>query len=142
MSVSLKSLGIDRLGVEERIALVEEIWDSIAADSAAVPLTTPQRDELDRRLADHAARRDFEDAAVWYEERRSGLSAEFRAEVDAAVALAAEQPLRFPRKHKDIRCVRVRRFPYSVFFLQEESRIVVLAVFHVRRDPRQWQSRA
>ena len=90
----------------------------------------------------HAARRDFEDAAVWYEERRSGLSAEFRAEVDAAVALAAEQPLRFPRNHKDIRCVRVRRFPYSVFFLQEESRIVVLAVFHVRRDPRQWQSRA
>ena len=53
--VSLRSLGIDRLGLEERIALVEEIWDSIAADSAAVPLTTPQRDELDRRLADHAA---------------------------------------------------------------------------------------
>src|SRR5260370_32723621 len=43
MSVSLKSLGIDRLGVEERIALVEEIWDNTAADSAAVPLTTPQR---------------------------------------------------------------------------------------------------
>jgi putative addiction module component (TIGR02574 family) len=40
---------------EERIALVEEIWDSIAAGSAAVPLTTPQRDELDRRLADHAS---------------------------------------------------------------------------------------
>ncbi len=55
MSVSLKSLGIDRLGVDERIALVEEIWDSIAAESAAVPLTTPQRDELDRRLADHTA---------------------------------------------------------------------------------------
>jgi putative addiction module component (TIGR02574 family) len=55
MSVSLKSLGIDRLGVEERIALVEEIWDSIAADGAAVPLTTSQRDELDRRLVDHAA---------------------------------------------------------------------------------------
>ena len=32
----------------------------------------------------------FEDATVWYEERRSGLSAEFRAELDAAVALAAE----------------------------------------------------
>src|SRR6266436_6322631 len=87
---------------------------------------TPQ--EMTLRVAFlHAARRDFEDAAVWYEERRSGLSAEFRAEVDAAVALAAEQPLRFPRKHKDIRCLRVRRFPYSVFFLQEESRIARLA---------------
>lgn len=34
---------------------MEEIWDCIAAESAAVPLTTPQCDELDRRLADHAA---------------------------------------------------------------------------------------
>jgi putative addiction module component (TIGR02574 family) len=32
---------------------MEEIWDSIGADSAAEPLTTPQCDEHDRRLADH-----------------------------------------------------------------------------------------
>jgi putative addiction module component (TIGR02574 family) len=65
MGASLKSLGIDRLGVEERIALVEEIWDSIAADSAAVPLTAPQRDELDHRLADHVANPD--DVVSWDE---------------------------------------------------------------------------
>jgi putative addiction module component (TIGR02574 family) len=55
MSVSIKSLGIDRLGVEDRLTLVEEIWDSIAADSAAVPLTDAQRAELDQRIADHEA---------------------------------------------------------------------------------------
>ena len=55
MGASMKSLGIDRLRVEERLALVEEIWDSIAADSAAVPLTDAQRAELDRRLDDHQA---------------------------------------------------------------------------------------
>ena len=32
-----------------------------------------------------AARRDFEDAAVWYEQRRLGLGAQSRAEVDAAI---------------------------------------------------------
>ena len=46
MSVSAKSLGIDRLGIEERLALVEELWDSIAADSAAIPLTGAQRAEI------------------------------------------------------------------------------------------------
>lgn len=55
MNASIKSLGIDRLGVEERLALVEEIWDSIAADSTAIPLTDSQRLELERRIAEDAA---------------------------------------------------------------------------------------
>ncbi len=53
MSISIKSLGIDRLSVEERLALVEKLWDSIAEDSAVLPLTDAQRAELDRRLAEH-----------------------------------------------------------------------------------------
>jgi toxin ParE1/3/4 len=57
------------------------------------------------------------------------------------VLLAAAHPLRFPQKYKQIRSVRIRRFPYSVFFIPEASRIVVLAVFHVRRDPVKWESR-
>lgn len=58
MPVSLKSLGIDRLGIEERLALVDELWNSIAADSAAIPLTDAQRAELDKRITDHEANPD------------------------------------------------------------------------------------
>jgi putative addiction module component (TIGR02574 family) len=36
--------------VDERIRLVEDLWDSIAADQAVLPLTPAQRAELDRRL--------------------------------------------------------------------------------------------
>lgn len=53
MAVSLKSLGIERLGIEERLTLVEQLWDSIAADSKSVPLTETQRSELDRRITEH-----------------------------------------------------------------------------------------
>jgi len=69
MSVTIKSLGIDRLGIEERLALVEELWDSIAADSADVPLTDTQRAELDRRIADHE--RNPEDVVSWNEVKAS-----------------------------------------------------------------------
>ena len=55
MGVSVKTLGIDRLNVDERLALVEEIWATICADSAAFPLTDAQRAELDRRVADDDA---------------------------------------------------------------------------------------
>lgn len=55
MSPTLKALGIDRLSVAQRILLVEEIWDSIAAEEADVPLTEAQRQDLQRRVAAYEA---------------------------------------------------------------------------------------
>lgn len=55
MSVTLKSLGLDQLDVNQRLALVEELWDSIAAEGPDLPLTPAQAVELNRRLADHRA---------------------------------------------------------------------------------------
>jgi putative addiction module component (TIGR02574 family) len=55
MAVTMKDLGIDRLSVEERLALVQEIWDSIAAEPGRTHLSDAQRRELERRLAEHAA---------------------------------------------------------------------------------------
>lgn len=45
MNVKLRNLPI-----EERIKLVEELWDSIAADQKTLPLTDEEKTELDRRL--------------------------------------------------------------------------------------------
>ena len=51
----LQSLGIDRMTVAERIELMAAIWDSIAGEVAATPLTPAQQAEVDRRLAAHRA---------------------------------------------------------------------------------------
>lgn len=46
-----------QLSVAERLELVEELWDSIAADAErddrVLPLSDEQRAELDRRIAAH-----------------------------------------------------------------------------------------
>jgi plasmid stabilization system protein ParE len=89
-----------------------------------------------------AARRELDEAALWYEDRRAGLGSQFVLEMDHAIELLLENPQRFPVIHHDIRCARARRFPYSVFFRVEARRIVVLAVFHARRDPSMWHDRA
>ena len=57
MNATVKSLGLDRLTIEERLALVEELWDSIAESSVDVPLSNAQRAELDRRLAERSKSR-------------------------------------------------------------------------------------
>ena len=42
--------GLHTLSIGEKLQLVDDIWDSIAADQTALPLTDEQRVELDRRL--------------------------------------------------------------------------------------------
>lgn len=52
MSPTYHSLGIERLSVAERMLLVEEIWDSIAADVANEKVPAAHQEELQRRLAE------------------------------------------------------------------------------------------
>lgn len=63
MPATVHSLGIDQLSRAERIQLVQEIWDSIAAENAASLLTDEQREELRRRRAEDDANPD--DAIPW-----------------------------------------------------------------------------
>lgn len=51
MEQSLTPSEIKKLSVAERILIVEEIWDSIAAEQEAMQVTEAQKAELDRRLA-------------------------------------------------------------------------------------------
>jgi putative addiction module component (TIGR02574 family) len=51
MSISIDDLR--KLPLPERLELVENLWDSIAADADQLLLTDQQAEELDRRLAAH-----------------------------------------------------------------------------------------
>jgi len=45
-------IDIAALSPEERLQLLEELWESLCETPEAVPLTDAQREELDRRLDD------------------------------------------------------------------------------------------
>ena len=47
----MKELGIDRLSVDERVLLDEEIRDRLAAQADAAPLTDEKRPHLNQSLA-------------------------------------------------------------------------------------------
>jgi putative addiction module component (TIGR02574 family) len=47
---SIMNVKLRELPVEERIKLVEDLWDSTAPDRNGLPITPGQQAELDRRL--------------------------------------------------------------------------------------------
>ena len=87
------------------------------------------------------AEAELAEAFGWYEQQNPGLGAEFLRSADAALQSILRAPQQYPRVHKAIRRALVRRFPYGVFFIEEGDRIVVLAVFHARRNPKHWRDR-
>lgn len=48
--MTLSQHDIEMLTVEERLDLIERVWDSLTVTQDDIPLTDPQRAELDRRI--------------------------------------------------------------------------------------------
>ncbi len=88
------------------------------------------------------ARAEFDDAFDWYERQKPGLGVDFVAHVQAVFDGIGAGPEMYATVFQDVRRATVRRFPYSVFYRVEPHRVVVLAVFHGKRDPRIWRERA
>ena len=76
----------------------------------------------------------------WYHDRGATLAANFETEVDRAVRLISQNPLRWPKFDNQRRRFIVRKFPDSIIY-ELHSEEVVLAVAHVKRRPHYWQER-
>ncbi|HKA44840.1 MAG TPA: addiction module protein [Burkholderiales bacterium] len=48
----MSAIDIAKLSPEERLELLEQLWDSLSENPEAIPLTEAQQEELDRRLDD------------------------------------------------------------------------------------------
>lgn len=81
------------------------------------------------------AEEDFDSAADWYQQQ-GGLGAKFTAGVREAL-----QQLHAVL-HRDVRRVKLRKFPYSIYFRILADRLEVIAVLPGKRDPSVWRSRA
>lgn len=65
MSSSFLPAEIRGLPIDQRLVLVEELWDSIVEDQSAMELTANQKSELDRRLQARGSRPN--EAMPWQE---------------------------------------------------------------------------
>jgi len=95
---------------------------------------------IDLRLRPESEQ-DLADAAVWYEDQRDEMGNQFLDEVLSVFSVISETPLMFPVVHRNIRRALIHRFPFGVYYRVESDGIVVVAVMHGSRDPRQWKSR-
>ena len=61
----------------------------------------------------------------------------FLLQVDAGFRFLERTPLVFPAIYRGLRRHLIKRFPYKIFYLVEETAVVIFAVVYGGRDP-QW----
>jgi toxin ParE1/3/4 len=90
---------------------------------------------------DSGATEDVKAAVAWYRRRSNKAAVEFIEELNRATATIQEAPTRWAIQKNNTRRFSLWRFPFTVIFEEEDSRIVVWAVAHGSRRPDYWVKR-
>jgi toxin ParE1/3/4 len=97
---------------------------------------------LKRVIFHSEAEWDLHQAIIFYERERPGLGRELRQEVEATVRRIQQNPQAFPHQaDQETRKGLVRRFPYTVVFIELEAVLWIAAVAHQKRHPQYWSGR-
>jgi len=93
-------------------------------------------------LISREARADIAEAVGSLDEISSVLPHRFGIELERVYAAIGEYPQMYPLVYKNFRRALLRRFPYSVFYVVEQSLALVVGVVHQSRDESTWKRRA
>ena len=85
-----------------------------------------------------AAQAEIRDIAEYLEGQRPGFGRLFIEDIRRVEEFLRDNPGLYQLVNGPIRRAVLRRFPYGVFYIVEDEGILVLACFHLHRDPRSY----
>ena len=88
------------------------------------------------------AEAELREAMAYCERQRTGLGGEFRREFEVVLQRVRENPQIYAAEDDPgVRYAPLRRFPYTLVFVEREDHIWIAALAHQRRRPRYWARR-
>jgi plasmid stabilization system protein ParE len=93
-------------------------------------------------LLTKSAQLDLAEAVDWYNANAPHVVDRFRGSLRGAMHRIANNPLQFSLVLRDVRKAMMAGFPYLILFQLSDDAAFVIAMFHMSRDHRSWQTRA
>ena len=94
-----------------------------------------------RVLSHPEADEELQAAALWYEERQSGLGDNFLDEFERTLGRIVAEPERWRRIRGENRKLNFHRFPYAIVYSLRADALYIKAVMHLHRRPFYWLRR-
>ncbi|MDD1444469.1 type II toxin-antitoxin system RelE/ParE family toxin [Dolichospermum sp. ST_sed3] len=89
------------------------------------------------------AENDINEAFLWYEYNQIGLGDDFIRNIEESFQSISKNPLAFLKIHRRIRRCLVHKYPYGIYYLNEDnnSEALIIGVIHFKRSSRIWKQR-
>jgi plasmid stabilization system protein ParE len=80
---------------------------------------------------------DAEETVDYYEKKQPGLGKRFAAQLQVTLNAVKRNPFFATVRYDDIRCARIKKFPYMVHYHinEDEVLVTIIAVYSTYRDP-------
>lgn len=84
---------------------------------------------------------DLEKSIEWYDNINSSLAKQFVIEIESTIKFISKNPLLFQFVDGIYKSVNTPKFPFKIIYRTDEDKIVIIAIFHHKRDPKITDSR-
>ncbi|HIP51133.1 MAG TPA: type II toxin-antitoxin system RelE/ParE family toxin [Campylobacterales bacterium] len=81
------------------------------------------------------AQTELEDARTYYNLQQENLGESFKQHIKESVDNIQKYPLLYPKINDDLHRVVVHKFPYSIFYILDEERVIMVSIAHQHRKP-------
>lgn len=78
---------------------------------------------------------------AWYAERSPAAAAEFLSDMRRVMQEIEARPERRPADAEGFRSLRLRKFPFQIFYRETIRGVRVMAIAHTSRRPDYWRDR-
>lgn len=87
------------------------------------------------------AEADIQETAADLDQRSAGLGTKYVARLRHVLERLEKTPELYAPVWRNVRAVRLKKFPHIVYYVIDGNRVEVLTVLHAGRNPAEWQSR-
>src|SRR5207302_32906 len=90
-------------------------------------------------IVDPVAANQIREAHRYYSLRSARAASAFLDAVDGAMDFVIDQPFAAAPLKRDLRHMVLKRFPYAVYYRVSGNNVLVIALIHGKRHPREWR---
>lgn len=89
------------------------------------------------------AKQEWLDASIYYENKQKGLGLRFSEAVEEHLNIITQTPKHYKKIKKEYREILIKHFPFLIIYRIDEAKnkIVVVSVFHAKRNPKRKTSK-